>query len=307
MFVPQGSQHTRTPPALLWAFVVYAACGPGRASSGDAASEASVEASDAATDPSTTDDASTSTASSSTTTSTTDTTPADLPREPLCTGQPCDFRDPTSCPENFRCVVSNCACTYDRDEPCDEWSEVCLFQPGGSPLGQTCSIDGVTGEDRCAKGLICQPGTDVGPCIPMCTGSPDDPQCPAGYTCVEPGVIGFSWVYCFEQCDPLSPDPQCFGGCTPWDGVFLCTTGTATNSGYGTPCSPTAGCDERLSCQPSAAVPEPSCEGEPYCCTPYCDLNDPAPCPGQGQVCEPFLVDPLPSQAHIGVCRVPMP
>ncbi len=177
--------------------------------------------------------------------------------------------------------------------------------------GDECVADGGTnGIDNCEKGLICwflNP-ENVGTCIEMCTGSPDNQNCPNGKICDESneGVI----IICLETCDPLAqscPEDQiCF-----FDGVseFICDFDASGEEGqYGDPCAFINVCDYGLFCASQQSVP--GCESADGCCSTYCDITLENTCPGKDmmQECVPWYGEGQPTppgQENIGACALP--
>jgi hypothetical protein len=167
--------------------------------------------------------------------------------------------------------------------------------------------DGSGGLDDCDRGAICwhvDPETMEGSCLAFCSGTPEDPICTAGSSCVirNDGVLSL----CEPLCDPLLQDCDAPQACwpNPFDQGFFCESVPA-EAGYGEPCDSSWTCAPGLFCAGTREVPD--CAGEVGCCSPFCDLDQPDPCPGAGQVCMPWFA---PGEApagfdHIGGCRAP--
>ena len=160
---------------------------------------------------------------------------------------------------------------------------------------------------------------------------PDD--CPAGSQCWMPGgrcttlcmEANFGYgecplpdhycgsmrdgVFCIEICDPLLQD--CPEGDTCVFHDYLAPPGCfldySEDEGQAfDPCYDSRLCDPGLACIGSLSAKE--CDpNEQGCCSPYCDLDQPAACPGVGQGCvtyfEPESIPP--GYENIGVCSVP--
>lgn len=211
------------------------------------------------------------------------------------------------CPEGEKCTPTAC-------NPDDEWdSHKCIPLPEHPDhAGEPCTVEGsvASGVDSCDLATMCwfiDPDTLTGVCTPYCTGSPDQPVCADGTTC----MIGNDAVLslCLPICDPLGDDCAAGQLCilnhtTNTD--FFCT---ADDSGAGgqlfAPCDFPDACDPGLLCADATLALE--CDPmSPGCCLPYCDLTMPAPCPGAMQECLPFFPDdPPPGHDDLGICRLP--
>jgi hypothetical protein len=223
-------------------------------------------------------------------------------------GQTCDIWDPESCPEGEKCTAVSC----EEGSPVWDWL-VCRPVQGSGQAGDECQYtDGnpLSGNDTCDEGQFCfnvDQDTGIGTCAPWCTGSPDDPMCPAGYSCAvtSSGVLAL----CIDQCDPLlqdcaNPDDLCINDPTG-EGYVCVLNASGDMAPYGTPCNYANVCNHGLLCVDAALVPEDSCDGASGCCSPFCDLGAPNACPGLGQECVP-MYDPQPETfEHVGVCVLP--
>lgn len=108
-----------------------------------------------------------------------------------------------------------------------------------------------------------------------------------------------------DTCDP--------GYClnTPDGDHLLCTPEWDNQAPTGTPCAFLNACAP-LMCAETSTFPAPECMGSPFCCAPFCHLdNGDADCQGlpvDGLACLPYFDDPMeapPESAHVGVCGVP--
>jgi hypothetical protein len=182
--------------------------------------------------------------------------------------------------------------------------------------GDTCLVEGsdVTGIDDCALGSMCfavDPETNMGLCVPFCEGSPAEPTCSnpdQACNISNNGVL----VLCLEVCDPLlqnCPTDPWNHGCYPVNEDFLCWPDYSFDLGaFGDPCEFFNVCDAGLFC----AIPEavPGCAGSSGCCSSFCDMTMPEPCPAsaQGQECLPWFLEGQapPGYENVGFCGVMM-
>jgi hypothetical protein len=191
---------------------------------------------------------------------------------------------------------------------CDPWAQDCprgekcmpWANDGGpawndvkcSPLardprqpGEPCTVEGsgVSGIDDCDVGAMCwevDPETNMGTCVAMCSGSPDDPQCPGECDVCRISGEGVL-IVCLPSCDPLGAPCPAGEACYPApDGLFACLPDGSgpDEGGAGSPCYSVDGCDPGLFCSGADLVP--GCEGGVGCCAPYCDTAAADPCPG---------------------------
>lgn len=184
------------------------------------------------------------------------------------------------CPPDFKCVP-------------DGWSGATRCAPlarDPAAVGELCGFtdDG----DDCGPGAICWDFPVADPfCVALCV---DGDGCPAATDCDPFDVVGL----CLPACDPLAStcadDEVCLQ--IVIGTRFVCHPGSG-HLGPGVGCFPTE-CQDGLAC---AAVPCGLGDGQPGCCTPYCDLTAPA-CPDELE-CAPALLPPLPGADHIGICR----
>ncbi len=155
--------------------------------------------------------------------------------------------------------------------------------------------------------------------MPFCTCSgTNPPECPSEYPlCIEDplgdrGDVGT----CEPACDPTEGEDACpFTGQACYyvenEERFRCAPdASGPDSGeYGSSCEFVNACDPGLNCAPAAAVP--GCYSG-NCCTPFCDLSEPAAsqsCPGfsGGQECVPYFTPGFEPEGyeHVGFCSVP--
>ncbi|WAS99034.1 hypothetical protein [Nannocystis punicea] len=219
----------------------------------------------------------------------------------------CDLFE-QDCPEGMKCSPHSA----DGD---NAWETLKCVDVVPAPAGfhEPCQLLGVpaSGEDTCDEGLMCwftQSDTGVGICLPHCTGSPDAPVCAPGSRCSStfPGEDILS--LCLPSCDPLAQDCPNGGPCTPWDEEFWgCYSDDSGDEGQAfDPCVHVRACDPGLTC----AEPELADECDPRangCCLPYCDLDLPNTCPGQGQACVAWYVpgQAPPGLEDVGLCALP--
>jgi hypothetical protein len=216
----------------------------------------------------------------------------DVPREPC---------DPYAqdCPEGMKC-------TWTSEDPSALWQTAECVPLARTPvkIDEPCVAEDILhGLDDCELGAICWnlDDTDHGTCVGFCEGSPERPACPSGHYC----AAGRTLALCIDQCDPLAQDcQQAEEKCLPVDGSYVCIIEGSDDGGeLHTPCAFANSCDPGLLCLPQTAAVECD-QAESGCCEPMCDLGDPDPCPGVGQVCLP-VYDPQPAMyEHVGFCSV---
>ncbi len=209
------------------------------------------------------------------------------------------------CPDGQKCAI------YSGSSPFNSTKCVPVL-PGADGAGNPCTAegDGLTGVDSCAKGHICWAvdwETDIGTCVPLCSGSPSVPICDTPWTqCViaANGIL----TLCLPTCDPLAQD--CPGGesCLPqpMGDEFVCVLDASGDGGQPfDPCEYSNACDPGLFCaEPALAVEcDPMATG---CCLPFCDLSSPT-CTAEGAECVswygPGRAPPL--LEDVGLCALP--
>lgn len=216
------------------------------------------------------------------------------------------------CPEGQKCMPW-------ANEGGGAWNALkCApLDPDPDQPGEPCTAEGsgVSGIDSCDKHSMCwnvdlQTGT--GECVPMCIGTPDAASCADPLrTCImaNEGVL----ILCLPQCDPIAQDcpyPPDLCIPNPQDPArFICVLDAGDKSGPLDPCEFLNACEQGLYCAPASAAIEcdPMASG---CCLPFCDLDDPNTCPGQGQQCIPWYTDPndaAPFNTDVGACALPTP
>lgn len=186
---------------------------------------------------------------------------------------------------------------WEQDCPPDEngipWSDQpdlvpdeirCCPEVGNPRLpGEACTVQDYFGSclDDCAEGSLCMDidGDGEGVCQPLCSGSPDNPECAPDEAC----LIYFAGVpLCFPKCDPLIQDCQAGWGCYPDADVaggtgFICMP-TIGASMQGQDCWLLSNCEPGLICVTPDYLPE--CVTLVGCCTELCDITEePDPCP----------------------------
>lgn len=216
------------------------------------------------------------------------------------------------CPEGQKCAPVS----LDGDNALEDNRCVPVVADPDRP-GEPCTLlgTGVDGLDTCEEGSMCywiDPQTKIGTCTSHCLGDPRASFCP-------PAPVANCWgteqlcyiaadgalTLCLRTCDPLLHDCPGGGHCQHYEGfVFGCFEGDQ-DVPFAAACSNSFECAAGSLCGESDVAVEcdPNVTG---CCTPFCDLADPAPCPGVGQVCVPFEQDDA-SQVceNLGVCRLP--
>ncbi|MCA9710653.1 MAG: hypothetical protein KDK70_32725 [Myxococcales bacterium] len=178
-------------------------------------------------------------------------------------------------------------------------------------VGDPCTVEGsgVSGIDDCELGAMCwavDPANNMGTCIELCSCSYDDPQCLGANTAcavVNSGVLPL----CIPACNPLDPAACPAGqGCYPVGELFQCVPDASGAGGAaGDPCEFINVCEPGNICVDSSLYP--GCFGT-GCCSPTCDVDDPAPgCPA-GTGCEAFYgmgMAPDACLASVGICIAP--
>ena len=183
--------------------------------------------------------------------------------------------------------------------------------PNPGQSGDVCTVEGnaVSGVDSCDLGLLCWyvDENNEGSCLDQCTGSEEEPVCPANTVCdvTNMGVL----TLCLPTCDPLLVNCKdgeiCFY--SNLAGNFICDfDGSGEMGAYGDPCEFINVCDPGLFCASPEAVPGCNAGG---CCSEYCDLNEPNTCAGkdEGQECLPWfeMGSAPPGLDHVGACVIP--
>jgi hypothetical protein len=190
----------------------------------------------------------------------------------------------------------------------------CVPVLGSGQPGDACSFDGfLEATDDCGADSFCwnsawveQLGT-VGTCTAFCEGTPAQPECSTGTTCLidEPGLLNL----CVSGCNPISQDcnlePHDQIGCY-WTGEAFACTQTTLDVPLGEPCAYINDCAPGLACVPAESLP--SCAGE-NCCTSFCDTGiEVGECSEvPGTQCTPLYelgMGPF-GFDHVGTCQLP--
>ena len=151
--------------------------------------------------------------------------------------------------------------------------------------------------------------TNVGACVALCDGSPEDPTCEeAAASCViaNEGSLNL----CLPFCDPLLQDCDDGQACYPVNTGFFCAPDASLEAGgYGEECQFINVCDPGLHCATPDAVSGCAFAG---CCTTFCDLSDPmasANCPdaADGQECVAWYAEGTAPAGfeNVGTCTLP--
>lgn len=222
----------------------------------------------------------------------------------------CLDQDPST-PHILRCPEFIACNTFDVDPGCPEGQKChprhhCApLAPDPIPVGDPCNK---LYPDPCVANAYCAFGSETEPsgtCRPFCTGSVDDPVCPADSVCADFG----DFFVCLPTCDPLAPDCPDLYGCYPSpnkDGLFLCALGPSLPDGaLYSPCEFANACAPGLFCSADKNINpcDPNASG---CCLPYCDLNMPI-CPDMGLECTPWhaMGTAPPGLEAVGRCAPP--
>jgi hypothetical protein len=206
------------------------------------------------------------------------------------------------CPEGEKCVPYG--------STGGNWNaNKCVPVTGSGAAGDPCVYGGtVEATDDCGAGLYCWNVVDVeglptGTCTPFCQGSPDEPQCEPGTSC----LIAYdgSVNLCIATCDPVmqncDPGLACYWTSENFHCVF-----TTSDLPIGDACGFINDCVAGAACLDAALVPD--CGGM-GCCASFCDLDSLEPCPQPGTECSSFFEEGMapPEYANVGVCVLPSP
>jgi hypothetical protein len=227
--------------------------------------------------------------------------------EPGLPGPSCDVFN-QDCPDGDKCaaIISDGGSSWD--------STACVPVNGSGQAGDACIAESVAaGLDDCAKGVMCWDVDDMGmgTCVALCTGTADAPICPDQGSCTiaNDGALNL----CLPACSPLLQDCSEGNACYPVGDAFTCAPDASGDTGVANdPCEFINVCEAGLMCADAAFVGIGCPQGSTGCCTPFCDLSDPVPCPNPDQSCVPFFTDPMsipidpPDAKDIGVCGLPM-
>lgn len=220
----------------------------------------------------------------------------DLPPEPV----DCDIflQD---CAEGQKCVpYGTTGGGWDKQK--------CVPVLGDQTAGEPCSYGGIeAATDNCDATSFCWDVIDIGGepsgvCHPLCSGTPDDPECPPGSACVI--TSSFQGVCVIHPCDPLLQDCYQAYACL-WEGVSFGCHYTAEVPA-GEPCGYITDCAGGLVCTDAPALPECAAMA---CCSPFCQLGlGDAQCDAlPGTSCVAFFEQDMAPVGfeHIGVCLSP--
>jgi hypothetical protein len=211
---------------------------------------------------------------------------------------PCDLLE-QNCPNGEKCVPYGSTGGF--------WDEnKCVPVIGEQAPGEPCTYGGtVESTDDCDATSFCWDVQDVdgealGTCAQFCTGTPDDPECPAGGQCLE---WNCDCIYlCVATCDPILQDCGEGLACYWATNAFHCVV-TMQGVPSGEPCGYINDCAGGNGCIDTDALP--NCGGA-ACCSPWCELGaGDVPCEAvPGTTCVPFFeqgLAPL-GYEHVGVC-----
>jgi len=212
------------------------------------------------------------------------------------------------CPEGYKCMPyassggaswNGTRCVPIADDP--------------AQVGDACSVEAsaASGLDNCVLGAMCfyvDPETLEGTCIPLCTGSPENPMCPEEYHCAISGDGALT--PCLPNCDPIEQDCTEGHACYPLNDTFTCAADASGDAGMpGDTCQFINACDPATACLPSELISD--CAGS-SCCVPLCDLSDPnasATCAAFDPIttCTPWYAeDEAPTgYENVGLCGAP--
>ena len=179
----------------------------------------------------------------------------------------------------------------------------CVAIMGDATASDPCIYDGpAEASDTCGPGLQCwTPVTGDDVCFDLCSGSADDPVCPASTRC----VIEQDFVpVCFPVCHALLQDCGIGEACwwLPDKEIFSCVF-TTQDIPLGEPCGFVNDCAGGLTC--TDAMLMPNCNGS-ACCAAFCDLSFPA-CPQMGTECTSFFEEGMAPAGweDVGYCILP--
>jgi hypothetical protein len=209
------------------------------------------------------------------------------------------------CPRGWKCMP------YANDGG-GAWNDtICVpIAEDPSGVGEPCTVvgSGTSGEDDCDGSSMCwdvDPETNLGTCVPFCSGTVEDPVC--ADPCVPCAVANEGVItLCLGTCDPLMQDCERGGACYLLYGGFVCVPDVGRGPGIGEPCEFPNVCPSGSTCTSAEAVP--GCMGAVGCCTPFCAVGGADPCPGllPGTTCTAFEAGEGPpagcTSEPIGVC-----
>jgi hypothetical protein len=215
---------------------------------------------------------------------------------------PTDFSSPSECdpwmqdcPEGEKCVpYASTGGNWDANK--------CVVIIGDGEPGDACNSGGVVeATDNCDGSSVCWnveliDDELVGTCTAFCTGTPDQPQCAEGSTCVV--ANDGSITLCMQACDPLAQDCEEGFGCHWVGNQFACLAGL--DEPIGEPCD-VGECSAGSACVAAELVPD--CAGT-ACCAAFCSISEPT-CVEPTSECIPFFEDPPAGYEDVGICVAP--
>jgi hypothetical protein len=182
----------------------------------------------------------------------------------------------------------------------------CVPILGDGAAGDTCTYTNITdATDSCDADTHCWDvmnvdGELIGICTEFCKGSPDNPQCGPGTSCLiaNDGSINL----CITTCDPLLQDCGTGLACFWANGAFNCIF-TTQDIPVGEACGFINDCQAGNICLSADAIP--NCNGS-ACCGAYCDLTEPF-CEQAQTECVSFFEEgqAIPGYEDVGVCVLP--
>ena len=186
-----------------------------------------------------------------------------------------------------------------------------------NPVGEDaeCMVEvgPTSGFDNCDAGLMCfyvDSLTNIGTCVPFCTGDESNPMCEDPDDVCPIGGDSVLAV-CLPTCHPLTPACPLDQVCVPYSDRFLCAPSVG-DAAHGDECNLVNECTSGHACVNGDTVS--GCDRVPACCALHCDVNvDPAlQCPGFPQEqCVPWYDPPdaAPTRAleNLGICTIAPP
>jgi hypothetical protein len=227
---------------------------------------------------------------------------------PHLDGPVVDFCDPFTqdCPNGEKCVpYSTTGGSWNANK--------CVPILGDGQSGEACTYDGTAeATDSCDASSHCWDvlevdGQAVGTCAPFCKGTPDDPICAEGTSCLiaNQGSI----TLCIATCDPVAQDCPEGLACIWINNGFNCVFTSQEGPQQGDPCDMIASCGPGLACLSAEVLPECAVSA---CCGKFCWVSDADPdpvCDWEGTECVPYFEPGEEPEGYedVGVCIVPPP
>jgi hypothetical protein len=201
------------------------------------------------------------------------------------------------CPEGEKCVpYGSTGGNWDANK--------CVPIFGDGQAGDPCLYGGtVEATDDCGAQSLCWDVDDegVGVCTEFCQGTPDDPICPMGTSCLiaNSGSINL----CVSTCDPLMQDCGPGLACYWANTAFFCLF-TTQDIPLGEPCGYPNDCAGGLVCLTADVLP--NCDGS-SCCGSFCSVMEGAACPEMGTECSAFFEEGMAPSGYedVGICILP--